>query len=93
MWPRVAMLPYLFLAAMPATVVCAFLTFADRVLYPRYEAVPRIGGLSALTDQAIAGAMMWVAGLIAYLTPLVYLGYKTLYGSHEPQGIRELHQR
>ncbi|HEY1601664.1 MAG TPA: cytochrome c oxidase assembly protein [Pirellulales bacterium] len=89
-WPRVAMLPYLFLAAMPATVVCAFLTFADRVIYPRYEAVPRVFGLSALTDQAMAGAMMWVAGLIAYLIPLVYLGFTLLYGRQQPAAIEVL---
>jgi cytochrome c oxidase assembly factor CtaG len=89
-WPRVAMLPYLFLAAMPATVVCAFLTFADHVLYPRYEAVPRVFGLSALTDQAVAGAMMWVAGLVAYLIPLVYLGFTLLYGGRRPAVINSI---
>jgi hypothetical protein len=78
-WPRVAMLPYLFLAAVQATVLCAFLTFADHVLYPHYEIVPRIWGLSALSDQAIAGAMMWIAGLMAYLIPSVYLGHRLLY--------------
>jgi len=38
--------------------------FCDRVVYPTYETAPRITGLTALEDQAAAGAMMWVAGSI-----------------------------
>ena len=37
------------------TVLAAILTFSDRVLYPSYEQVPRLCGLSALDDQVLAG--------------------------------------
>jgi len=77
-WPRAAMLPYLFLASLPATVLCAILTFSDRVLYARYEALPPFGGRSPLVDQAIAGALMWSVGMVAYLLPLVLIGYELL---------------
>ncbi|HEY4313484.1 MAG TPA: cytochrome c oxidase assembly protein [Pirellulales bacterium] len=86
LWPRAAMLPYLFLAAMPATVLCAFLTFADHVVYPRYDAVPRVGGLSALTDQAVAGALMWVLGTLAYLVPLAWIATQLLYPGRRIRG-------
>lgn len=90
-WPRVAMLPYLFLAAVQATILCAFLSFADRVLYPHYSTVPRIAGLSALADQEIAGAMMWLAGLVAYLLPMVVLGHRLLYRSPAERKLRSAH--
>lgn len=83
-WPRPAIVAYLFLALMPATVLCAFFSFADRVIYPRYDAVPRVGGISALTDQAVAGAMMWVIGMIVYLVPLVLIGAALLFPRREP---------
>ncbi|MBI2825443.1 MAG: cytochrome c oxidase assembly protein [Planctomycetia bacterium] len=83
-WPRIAVLPYVFLAAMQATVLCALLTFSDHVIYPHYEAVPRLWGVTAVTDQAIAGAMMWVVGTIAYLVPLDWIGWGLLFDRPRP---------
>jgi cytochrome c oxidase assembly factor CtaG len=77
---RWALLPYLVLAGVQGTVLSAILTFSDRVLYPSYEAVPRLGGLSALGDQAAAGVLMWVPGSLVLLLPLVVLGARLLYG-------------
>src|SRR6266446_6215323 len=68
--PRWLILPYLFLADFQNTALSAFLVFCDRVVYPTYETVPRITGLTALGDQAAAGAMMWVAGSIFFLIPV-----------------------
>jgi cytochrome c oxidase assembly factor CtaG len=83
-------LPYLFLAGVQGTVLSAILTFSDRVLYPHYELVPRLWGLSALDDQAIAGAIMWIPGSLAYLIPLALVGSELLYGPrrariHKPE--------
>jgi len=90
-WSRWILLPYLFLADLQNTALSALLAFSDRVLYPHYERVPRIGGLSPLEDQAIAGALMWVPGSIAFLVPLVWIGSRLLYGKGEAarQGDRE----
>ena len=68
--PRWLIVPYLFLADFQNTALSAFLVFCDRVVYPTYETVPRITGLTALEDQAAAGAMMWVAGSIFFLIPV-----------------------
>jgi cytochrome c oxidase assembly factor CtaG/ferredoxin len=68
--PRWMILPYLFLADFQNTALSAFLVFCDRVVYPTYETVPRITGLTALEDQAAAGAMMWVAGSVFFLIPV-----------------------
>ena len=72
-WPRWTLIVYLVLADLQNTVLSAWLAFADRVIYAAYEAVPRFGGLSALDDQAAAGAIMWVPGSVAFLIPAAWL--------------------
>ncbi len=69
-WNEWVLLPYLVLAGVQNTVLAAWLTFSGRVIYPHYAAVPRVGGIDALVDQAAAGATLWVAGSIALLLPL-----------------------
>ncbi len=61
-WPRWAMVPYLLLADVQNTVLAALLVFSERPLYPVYALVPRLGGVDVLSDQVVAGALMWVAG-------------------------------
>ncbi len=72
-WSRWTMVPYLFLASLQATAFSALFVFSGRVLYPAYERAPRLGGLSALEDQRIAGAVMWVPGSFVLLTATMIL--------------------
>lgn len=72
-WPKWAMIPYLVLADVVNTGLSAVLCFSDHVLYPTYELVPRLWGISAINDQVTAGAIMWVPGSIAFLAPAVVL--------------------
>jgi putative membrane protein len=53
---------YLFLQSIVPTVPASFLTFATEPLYGVYEAAPRIWGLTAQTDQMIAGLIMKIGG-------------------------------
>jgi len=77
-WPRWAMVPYLLLADLQNTGLAALLTFSDRVIYPFYEGVPRIAGLSPLDDQTAAGVLMWVPMSIAYLVPACAITFRLL---------------
>jgi cytochrome c oxidase assembly factor CtaG len=77
-WPRWAMVPYLLIADLQNTALSAILTFSDRALYPSYSVVPRLFGLSALEDQAAAGAMMWVVGSLAFVVPAVVIAVQCL---------------
>ena len=77
-WPRWTMIPYLLLAELQNTILAAILTFADRVIYPTYAALPSAGTLSALEDQSLAGMIMWVPGSIAFLVPLLWLVLTTI---------------
>ena len=54
------------------------LTFSGRVLYPVYEQVPRLGGLSALDDQVMAGVVMWVPGSLVFLIPAIVVTVRLL---------------
>lgn len=89
-WPtnRWPILPYLFLADLQNTALSALLAFAGQPLYPHYAAMPRLWGISVMQDQAIAGALMWVPGSLAFLVPLGWIGCRVLYGksfSGEPK--------
>jgi cytochrome c oxidase assembly factor CtaG len=78
-WSRWLLFPYLLLADVQNTLLAAWLCFSPIVLYPYYLRVPRLGGLSALDDQAAAGVLMWVPGSIAFLLPLFWLGVSYLF--------------
>ena len=55
--PPVQML-YLFLQTIVPTIPASFLTFGHTPLYRIYESFPRLWGVSALTDQQLAGLIM-----------------------------------
>jgi hypothetical protein len=76
-WPRWAMIPYLLLADLQNTALAAFLCFYDRVVYQTYQASPRFG-MSALDDQAAAGAIMWVPGSIVFIVPAALIAVQFL---------------
>jgi cytochrome c oxidase assembly factor CtaG len=77
-WPQWAMIPYLLIADIQNTALSAFLIFSERVLYPTYAAVPRLWGITALDDQAAAGAIMWVPGSVIFLVPVAVLAIRLL---------------
>ena len=49
------------------------LAFASSPWYSYYTTVPRIWGLSALADQKLGGAIMWVPGGMMYVVAIVVL--------------------
>jgi len=53
---------YLFLESVIPTVPAAWLTFAEGTVYKRYNVPVRVWGMSAQTDQQIAGAIMKLGG-------------------------------
>jgi putative membrane protein len=72
-WPRWSIPFYLFLGTLPGGALGAFLVFVDRVLYPTYASAPPLFSVSPLQDQVIAGAFMWLFGMLAYLIPAVLI--------------------
>ena len=88
-WSRWAMIPYLLLADLQNTALSAFLIFCDRVVYPTYATAPRIFGMSALEDQAAAGAIMWVPGSCAFLIPLTFISIRLMSPSRVAVGLSD----
>jgi putative membrane protein len=72
-WPRWSSPIYLFFGMFPSSALGAFLTFCDRVLYPSYTQAPALFRVTALTDQIIAGALMWVLGTFVCLIPAIII--------------------
>jgi putative membrane protein len=83
-WPfrhtgsRWMILLYLSFADIVNTGLSAFLCFSGRLLYPSYGEIPRPFGLSALNDQAAAGALMWVLGSTVFLVPVIAITMQIL---------------
>jgi putative membrane protein len=53
---------YVFLQSLVPTIPASFLTLGSGALYPIYETMPRLWGISAHTDQVIAGLIMKIGG-------------------------------
>ena len=72
--PAPAQMLYLFLQSLAPSIPASFLTFGRHPLYPIYETFPRIWGISALTDQVIAGLIMKLggAGILWTVTAVIF---------------------
>jgi cytochrome c oxidase assembly factor CtaG len=56
------------LSAIPVNMFAGIaFVFADSPIYPYYEAMPRLWGLSVMQDQLIAGLIMWVPGSMMFI--------------------------
>jgi putative membrane protein len=83
-WPAVARLPrtavplYLFAATLPCDALSAFLVFCDRVVYRPNTPESWPMQASALADQQVAGALMWVSITFLYLVPALVITVDTL---------------
>jgi cytochrome c oxidase assembly factor CtaG len=85
-WSRWALVPYLLVADGANSVVAAFMVFSGRLLYPAYAGLPRLDGISAINDQIIAGAIMWVPGSILFLVTAIAI----VIGGLKPQSLTQL---
>lgn len=76
--PRWMLVPYLLIGDLQNTTLSAILALSDGVVYPSYASMPRLLGLSALHDQAAAGAIMWVIGGFAFVVPAIVIAVQCL---------------
>lgn len=82
-WPR---LGYLGASRAAAAVVCLPLTWLDTTLYSRYADAPRGYGISALTDQHVAGAGMCLIEFLVFGVAFIIVFLDLL--GREEQGTR-----
>lgn len=67
--PHLVRLAYLFVLPIAQLPVFAGITFHPDVVYPLYAQAPRAWGIDPLADQALAGAVMKVFGLVFFGLP------------------------
>jgi cytochrome c oxidase assembly factor CtaG len=85
-WP--ARLAYVIGAMVVGWLLAIALVLVPHPLYEHYAAlVARPGGISALTDQQLAGGVMWVLGSISYTVALL-IGFYRWLGADVKAGTR-----
>jgi putative membrane protein len=82
-WTRWSIPAYPFFAMIPGTALRVLLAFCDRDLYPYYNGAPQILGLSPLSDQIVAGALMWVLCRFVFVVPAVSIVTGLLSPAHQ----------
>ncbi|HEX7049990.1 MAG TPA: cytochrome c oxidase assembly protein [Longimicrobiales bacterium] len=77
---------YLFAFGIPMSVVSAFITLSDKVVYPWYAAAPRVFDITAIQDQRLGGLIMWVPGMLIYwaAVTIVFLRWSAREEKEEP---------
>jgi putative membrane protein len=80
-------LAFVLFTALEGSALGAIITFAPRVLYRLYGAIP---GSSPLSDQRLAGLEMWIPGGLLYLAAAGYLFARWLKSGDERPGLRGL---
>jgi len=58
---------FLLMAIPPNMIAGIAIAFSQSPIYPHYEAMPRLWNISVMTDQRLAGIIMWVPGSMMYI--------------------------
>ena len=87
-WPLLSQLPefprlaypgqmlYSFLMSIPMSIVAVYIAMADHVLYPAYNAAPRVLPLSPLEDQLLGALIMWIPGSLLFVVIMSVVFFK-----------------
>jgi putative membrane protein len=81
---------YLFLQSLIPTIPASFLTFADEPVFPVYETLPRLWGLSVLDDQLIAGLIMKIGGGVVLWTAIAVIFFKWAFEEERASSARRI---
>ena len=87
-WPLLSQLPefprlaypgqmlYSFLMSIPMSIIAVYIAMADHVLYPAYNAAPRVLPLSPLEDQLLGALIMWIPGGLIFMIIMTVIFFK-----------------
>ena len=65
--PEAVQMLYIFVLGLAQIAVFGVITFAEGVMYPFYEAAPRVFGMDAMLDQQVAGIVMKLGGMGVFI--------------------------
>ena len=86
--PYPAQILFLFLQSLPTTLLGALITFAPAPLYLTYVEAQRVFSISAVTDQELAGLIMWMPGGMIYLVALTVIFFTWISVNEQPYDSR-----
>jgi putative membrane protein len=85
---------YLFAQSIIPTVPAGWLTFADGVVYKRYNIPVRVWGIGVITDQQTAGAIMKLGGTIFLWSIIIFIYFRRFsVGVEEANSYRRIRLR
>ena len=87
-WLRVA---YVLAMIPPNMLLGVALSFASTPIYPYYESVPRLYGLSVMDDQVWGGLIMWIPGSMMYVIAALVLLARLLANAEQKARVRRPH--
>jgi len=77
---------YVFAMSILPTIPAGWLTFAEGSVYDHYDHIVRVGGVSVISDQQAAGAIMKLGGSVFMWGVLIFLYFRRFSrGFHEQQ--------
>ncbi len=81
-----AQMVYVFAMSILPTIPAGWLTFAEGSVYNHYDHIVRVGGISVLSDQQAAGAIMKLGGSVFMWFVMIFLFFNRFTkGFHEAQ--------
>ena len=67
---------YVFAFGIPMTILSAFLTMSDQLIYPYYALAPRVTSLGPLEDQRLGGLLMWIPGMLIFWVAITAIWFR-----------------
>jgi putative membrane protein len=88
--PGMVRLAYLGLSRLASAAVCLPLTFLAHTMYPLYASAPRSYGISAITDQRLAGASMCLLEFLVFGIAVAVVFLDALSRDERAQALRDV---
>ena len=89
--PYLGKMVYLFSLSFSTLVPSGWLTFADKAVYEHYDTPVRVGGISVISDQQGAAAIMKIGGTL-YIWPIIIFIFfrRFMRGFHQAQNYQRV---
>jgi cytochrome c oxidase assembly factor CtaG len=88
--PGMSRLVYVGFSRAASALICLPLTFLNHTLYPRYASLPRGYGISAITDQRLAGASMCLIEFLVFGIAMAVVFIDALNREERADALRDL---
>ena len=84
---------YTIAAVVPNAITGIVISFASEPIYTYYETVPRLGSMTVMQDQMLAGTIMWIPGSMMYLLAALILVARVVREEEEKQALPDNRRR